>query len=347
MNRRVVDVTGVPVPEPRRRPRVSRRWFLTATGTTAAAGVVGACGKEDEGGGERSQEPSSPPDVACATGFFTRHEAQTVDALVGRILPGDADDPGAREAGVVNYIDCLLAAGGFAEPVYAQPPFPAPRDEDEEPVTRPEGLDLEDLPPLVVTGDPDQEGDRPAAGRQRDSSVESSSYGVIPIPQRAFDRYGWQSALAPPDLYRRGIRYLDELSRREAGADFAALAEDEQDAVVTLLADGEAPDFGPLPTGEEFFVLVRRHVVEGMFGDPIYGGNRDFAGWRLIGYPGAYRAWTPGELVDEGHRRPPQGIADMHRFEPGEADRGEARLPVAGGGVPHDPGWDPSTVDGD
>jgi gluconate 2-dehydrogenase gamma chain len=345
-------VTGVPVPEPRRRPRVSRRWFLTASGTAAAAGLVGACGRDGDAGGERSQEPPPPPDVSCATGFFTPHEARTVDALVGRIMPGDAADPGAREAGVVNYIDCLLAVGGFAEPVYLQPPFPAPRDEDEEPVLRPEGLDLDDLPPLVVTGDPAQgsgegvtSGDRPSTGDQRDSSIESSSYGVIPIPKRAFDRYGWQSALDPPQLYRRGLRALDELSRREAGDDFAALDEDQQDVIVALLADGEATGFGTLPTGEAFFVLVRRHLIEGMFGDPIYGGNRDFAGWRLIGYPGAYRAWTPDELLEEGHRRPPQSIADLHRFEPGEADRGEARLPVAGGGAPHDHGWGPSTVD--
>lgn len=348
-----------PLPEPTRRPpRVSRRWFLAASGSTAAAGLLGACGNDGEGNGARlGREPPPPPDLECATGFFTPHEARTVDALVGRILPGDPDDPGAREAGVVNYIDCLLAVGGFAEPVYMQPPFPAPRDEDDEPITAPEELGLDELPPLVVSGDPGQdtggggadgggESGGPAVEGMRDDSIESSSYGVIPIPKRAFDRYGWQSALAPPRLYRRGIRYLDELSRSEAGADFVDLDEAEQDAIVTLLAEDEAPGFGPLPTAEGFFELVRRHVVEGMFGDPIYGGNRDFAGWRLVGYPGAYRAWTAEEMLDEGHRRPPQSIRAMHRFNPGESGRGEARLPVSGSRVPGRPGWElPATVD--
>jgi gluconate 2-dehydrogenase gamma chain len=27
-------------------------------------------------------------------------------------------------------------------------------------------------------------------------------------------------------------------------------------------------------------------VIEGMFSDPIYGGNRNKAGWHLIGFPG-------------------------------------------------------------
>lgn len=47
--------------------------------------------------------------------------------------------------------------------------------------------------------------------------------------------------------------------------------------------------------GSAFFELVRTHVLEGMFGDPGYGGNLDQAGWRLLAYPGPRREWTEQE----------------------------------------------------
>jgi gluconate 2-dehydrogenase gamma chain len=47
--------------------------------------------------------------------------------------------------------------------------------------------------------------------------------------------------------------------------------------------------------GTAFFELVRAHVLEGMFGDPGYGGNRDGAGWRLLDYPGPRPVWTARE----------------------------------------------------
>ena len=35
-----------------------------------------------------------------------------------------------------------------------------------------------------------------------------------------------------------------------------------------------------------FFALVLAHAHQGTFGDPYYGGNANFTGWDLIGYPG-------------------------------------------------------------
>ena len=44
-----------------------------------------------------------------------------------------------------------------------------------------------------------------------------------------------------------------------------------------------------------FFTLVRGHVMQGTFGDPVYGGNEGFVGWDLIGYPGVRTVVTPAE----------------------------------------------------
>jgi len=69
------------------------------------------------------------------------------------------------------------------------------------------------------------------------------------------------------------------------GADFAERAPEQQDAALARLETSDRASFD----------LVREHVFEGMFGDPAYGGNRDHAGWRLLGYPGPRREWTPEE----------------------------------------------------
>ena len=159
-----------------------------------------------------------------AVTFLNTHEAETINALAGLIIPGSEEDPGAQEAGAVIYIDRALAG----------------------------------------------------------------PYGKL---QR---------------LYRAGLAALDESCVQRQGRTFVELDEGEQNSVLEQLAgsgldsalgaeraesDGaEMPDLGLLPY---FFAVVRQHVVEGTFGDPVYGGNRNAVGWRLLGFPGAH--WGYGE----------------------------------------------------
>ncbi len=48
----------------------------------------------------------------------------------------------------------------------------------------------------------------------------------------------------------------------------------------------------------EFTELLYGHVCEGMYGAPEYGGNRDQAGWKAIGFAGDVqpRGWTDAEV---------------------------------------------------
>jgi hypothetical protein len=76
--------------------------------------------------GQYPEVPDTPtePPQSGALYFFTLSEARTVEALTATVFPGTPDDPGAREAGVVNYIDYLLShEHGFAQPIYREPPF--------------------------------------------------------------------------------------------------------------------------------------------------------------------------------------------------------------------------------
>jgi gluconate 2-dehydrogenase gamma chain len=83
---------------------------------------------------------------------------------------------------------------------------------------------------------------------------------------------GW---LAPSrDAYGAGLAALDEAARARGGQRFADLRPAEQDAVLATVE--QTP----------FFALVRTHTIQGTFCDPAYGGNANFVGWDLIGYPG-------------------------------------------------------------
>jgi gluconate 2-dehydrogenase gamma chain len=83
---------------------------------------------------------------------------------------------------------------------------------------------------------------------------------------------GW---LAPSRAaYSAGLVALDEAAVARNGRRFIELAAADQDAVLTTLE--QTP----------FFALVRTHTIQGTFCDPAYGGNANFIGWNLIGYPG-------------------------------------------------------------
>jgi hypothetical protein len=85
-------------------------------------------------------------------------------------------------------------------------------------------------------------------------------------------------------LYASGLTAVDTYAQSAYGAAFAALAPDKQDAVVSDMATNKATGFEP--NSSTFFGALREHTLQGMFSDPVYGGNKNFAGWDLIGYYG-------------------------------------------------------------
>src|SRR5215510_486883 len=139
---------------------------------------------------------------------LTAAEAATLEALVARLIPSDANGPGALEAGAARYID-----GALGDALAVQ---------------------------------------RPA--------------------------------------YAAGLAALDAYARSRGGASFAALPPERQDELIGDLEENRAPGF--TPSSSAFFELVLGHTLEGTFGDPHYGGNQNFIGWELVGYPGLRLAVT-------------------------------------------------------
>jgi gluconate 2-dehydrogenase gamma chain len=96
---------------------------------------------------------------------------------------------------------------------------------------------------------------------------------------------GWQMG-APAQVYRTAIAAVNRYLRDQRGKAFSELAAVDQDAVLADLEKG-AVDLKGGVAAKAFFGLLLQNTLEGFFGDPIYGGNRDMAGWKLIGFPGA------------------------------------------------------------
>ena len=140
--------------------------------------------------------------------FFTEEEALIVAAAASRIFPSDDSGPGAKEAGVVIYIDRQLAG-----------PY----------------------------------------GRDR------YRYTQGPFNESAPVEFGYQGKATPKETYREGLKGLKGFDR---------LSPEEQDSQLKKIET------------THFFALLRQNTIEGMFCDPVHGGNADMVGWQLIGFPG-------------------------------------------------------------
>lgn len=310
------------------RRTIQRRVFLQLGAVAGGAVALGACagtGGADQPlgvdfGGHRHPPPPSLTPEPGVLRFFTEAEARTVDAVVARIIPGDEQDPGAREAGVVTYIDTKLASfETFAEPTFFEAPFVE-----------------------VVPAGTQVAGDR------------------LQVPEDQLYRYGFQMNETPQQTYRDGLPGLDRYSQGRFGAVFADLGPEDQDAVLELLDSiqqrseegsstpmggpqgaedqpGGASGIGANPEGAaaqeafadvdpgEFFTTVRTDTIEGMFADPLYGGNRGMVGWTMIGFPGPQRSYSPQEML-QGTRRRPQDLDGLPAMNP---DRHAPHAPQA------------------
>jgi gluconate 2-dehydrogenase gamma chain len=155
--------------------------------------------------------------------FFAAAEARVISSATERIFPSDESGPGAKEAGVVIYIDRQLA-GPYGRDKYRYTKGPW---------------------------------------------VES-------VPE-----HGYQGKATPREIYREGIAKLEG---------FSDLTPAQQDERLTQIQS------------TMFFQLLRTHTIEGMFCDPLHGGNAGLIGWQLIGYPGPVMSYR--EEIDKYHGLP-------------------------------------------
>ncbi len=179
-----------------------------------------------------------------------------------------------------------------------------------------EGAAVEALVDRLIPSDPDTPGgkdigcavfiDRQLAGPH--GRLESYFMGG-PF-QKGTKEQGPQSPVTPAQQYRRALAAIDDACRgKYGGKSFVQLTDEQKDETITGLEKGSLKLQGV--DGEEFFKLLLKDTQNGFWADPIYGGNKDMAAWRMIGFPGAhydYREW-----IDRHNQRvtlPPVGISN-------------------------------------
>lgn len=264
--------------------RLTRRRLLISGMVTGAAAFAASCSNPPRQGDPfQGQMPASGA-ASDTYSFFSASEAAVVEAAVARLIPNDENGPGAFEAGAQFFIDRQLATSDqFYGKQYEMGPFEAG---------------------LPTQGD--------------------------------------QSALSMRDRYRQGLAAMDAYAQKQYHRGFAQLPSQQQDQVLMDMEAGKADkglnlmqiqnvsvqlaSSGPeaiqaaTPDGktyglQAFFEILRGHTIAGFWSDPMYGGNRNMVGWKLIGFPGAqiggYREWILNYGVP--FNGPTMNLADYQR----------------------------------
>lgn len=274
--------------------QLTRRRFLQRTGGAAivVAGAGAALSGEELPAMQGEDYPPAPypyeyhgvpetPDEPPSTEFtaFTEYQGAMVEALVAQYIPGTEDDPGAREAGVVHYIDFILSTNsGLHQPIYTLGPY--------------------------------------ARAYEGESPPAEDDDETVWVHASQISRYGFQAALSPLGVYQLGLEAIHNYALETYGTLVPDLSSEQLEEIIWALLNDEIPGFEEFPPSS-FFHVLRRHTAEGMFCDPAYGGNQDLVGWALVGYPGAQRAYSREELHTMDPPRPPQALRDMPDFHPG------------------------------
>ena len=130
--------------------------------------------------------------------------------------------------------------------------------------------------------------------------------------KRGVPSQGYQLPLTPAQLYRAGIEATNAHCRKTYGKPFDGLTEAQREEVLVELSTGKIAFAGGLPV-RDFWSALYQTVMQGMFSDPIYGGNRNKAGWKLIGFPGAIAVHRENveKYRDKKFPTNPVSISDM------------------------------------
>ena len=131
--------------------------------------------------------------------------------------------------------------------------------------------------------------------------------------KRGTPNQGYQLPLTPAQLYRAGIEATNAYCRKTyGGKPFDRLDTKQREEVLLGLSGGKIT-FENGPPARTFWGTVYQNVMEGMFSDPIHGGNRNKAGWKMIGFPGAIAVHR--DHVEQYRNKPYTadilGIADL------------------------------------
>lgn len=260
-------------PDKTQKTDVSRRDFLKMAGVGVAGVAVGAIVEYPFLNSESAQLQTANQQIATlntqlqqdstqisslqaqsldSQAFFALSikEQTLLESIVETIIPTDSNGPGAKEAGVIYFIDRQLATDyGKSGNMYMKGPFVS--DGQSGPIT-----------------------------------VEGVTYpeGSPAVPYSAGTKY--QYPLQLREFWRLGLEALQSYANSAYGGDFEKLTATQQVQVLTDIYSNKPTSFNEIVPVDFFNELILM-TYSGFFMDPLYGGNRGQVGWKLTGFNGS------------------------------------------------------------
>ncbi len=256
--------------DPNEKQGMSRRTFLKNSGLVAG-GVVGG----SLFGGLITNQIKKQPEVeelsdAKISGglqeariFINRAEDFAIlSAATERIFPADDLGPGAIELGVPYFIDKQLAGEwGNNAKEYMKGPF---------------------ITNIQAAGAHNESGEQDKQG------PNSATQVPVPTPR-------YQTIMNRGELFIVGLRKIDEVAQEKYDTRFVDLSPEEQDDVLRMFEEDEVEmkSVG----ASNFFYLLLSTTLEGVYADPVYGGNKNMMGWKMKEYPGPRMSYL--DVIEE------------------------------------------------
>jgi gluconate 2-dehydrogenase gamma chain len=276
--------------------KTTRREFLKI-GLAAAGGALAASGVEiplfsakdssmqTQLNSANTQLTNLQNQLKTVTGFLTLNvkEQALLEPIVETIIPSDSTGPGAKEAGVIYFIDRQLAGDyGQSANMFMDGPFAIPSNN-----------------PIVAPGIPTSKAylalypSAPTSMTYSGTVVPRVGSGInyqYPLNLRAF----WKSGLEAVQNYAKSSTY---------GATFQKLSADKQLALLLDLWAGKpasfADDFGNVIRPVDFAYELSFMTWAGFTMDPLYGGNQNMVGWQYMGFNGVNLGNAYGEGLSQ------------------------------------------------
>lgn len=264
---------------------MSRRNFLKNSGLVAGGLVGGSLfgglvtsqfskGKDDSSK-KNDGSPVVNAEVYQARTFFNRTEDFVVlEAAVERIFPENDNGAGAIALGVPFFIDKQCTGEwGMNTNDYMQGPFPQ----------------------INVTETYEE-------GKGDGKATPSTVVNVAGTSPR------YQTKMTRSVLLLEGIREIEAQSQKKFGERFVKIEAAQQDELLTMFANGDFNISGV--KSDFFFSLLRQTTLEGVYADPVYGGNRNMEAWKMKQYPGPRMSWMNEVDAEEFLVIEPEGLRE-------------------------------------
>jgi len=189
--------------------------------------------------------------IDTTTGFLNLNvtEQAVVEAMAEAIIPTDSNGPGAKEAGVVYFIDRQLASDyGKNANMYFKGPFVYPGTTG----------------PITIAG---------------------TTYSAGSMIANPTDGSRYQYGLQLREFWRSGILAFETYCDSAYGGSFETLSAANQVKALTDLTTNKPTSFNDI-VPSDFFNEVFFMTWSGFLMDPLYGGNIGMVGWELTGFSG-------------------------------------------------------------